>query len=39
MSEFSNDDELRRFQWKKKLLLFGGIFLVGLLSIFFFASC
>lgn len=32
-------DDLQRFQWKKKLLLFGSMTVVGLAAILLFAGC
>jgi hypothetical protein len=36
---FPSDDEQQKFQWRKKLLLFGGMFLVGLIAIILFTGC
>jgi hypothetical protein len=34
-----NHQDLQRFQWRKKLLLFSSIMLVGMLAILFFGGC
>jgi hypothetical protein len=34
-----NQHDLQRFQWRKKLWLFGSMAIVGLVAIFFFAGC
>jgi hypothetical protein len=36
---FPSDDEQQQFQWRKKLLLFGSMALVGIISIVVFAGC
>jgi hypothetical protein len=35
----NDPNDLQRFQWRKKLWLFGSMAIVGLIAIFYFAGC